>query len=87
MFEVGRLLILAFVVLSITYFIVVTSLAYNRRNDKSFTGGYFILMSWWLLWPYGKSGVPRDCKYLVAHGRVAFILFYISMFILWWLTV
>jgi hypothetical protein len=84
--EIRGLLFLTFVVASVTYFLVVTGIAYNQRNDKSFGGGYFILMGWWLIWPHGKGGVPESSKKLIRHGRVSAVLFYSAIWLFTWVV-
>lgn len=87
MFEFSRLLVLAILILSIIYYVVVTGLAYAKRKDRSFGGGYFMLNGWWLFWPYGKNGIPRELKHLVTHGRMALLMLYLSVFIFWWFSI
>jgi len=44
--------------------------AYTKREDKSFLGGANILNGWFLIFPYGKSGLPKEEASLVFWCRV-----------------
>lgn len=74
--EVIKLIILSSFVASSIYMMVATARAYRNRKDKSFFGGAMILNGWWVIYPYGSSGINEENHKIVFHGRVAYLCFY-----------
>lgn len=69
-------IVLAVSIFSLVFFHI---LAYAKREDKSFWGGWNILNGWFLIFPYGKGGVPKEEYRLVFWCRVSAVVFCISM--------
>jgi len=62
-----------FAIISGMAMVALQIVAYTKREDKGFLGGANILNGWFLLFPYGKDGLPKEESALVFWCRVASI--------------
>jgi hypothetical protein len=64
---------------SIFFLAALHVVAYSKREDKTFFGGWNILNGLFLIFPYGKGGVSRNEHRLVFWCRVSAVLTVASM--------
>lgn len=60
-----------FLCISIVLLVSLHVIAYTKRMDKTFWGGWNILNGMFLIFPYGRGGVSKEESNLVLCYRVS----------------